>query len=139
MSDNRTCAKDGDTVSVHYTGTLDDGSQFDSSTRVDPLQFAVGSGQVVRASTRPYLALPVGESKKARMEAADAYGEHRADIVITVPADQAPEGLKVGDQVAAGGQPATVVSVDEQSVTIDANHQLAGQALTFDVELVSFD
>ncbi|MCL4166869.1 UNVERIFIED_CONTAM: hypothetical protein GTU68_055668 [Idotea baltica] len=138
MSEVRT-AKDGDTVSVHYTGTLDDGSQFDSSAGRDPLQFTVGSGQVISGFDEAVRGLSIGESKKARMEAADAYGEHRADMIITVPADQAPEGLNVGDQVSAGGQPATVVEISDDGVTIDANHQLAGQALTFDVELVSFD
>ena len=71
------------------------------------------------------------------MEASDAYGERRDDMIVSVPAAQAPAGLKVGDQVAAGGQPATVVAVDTVSVTIDANHRLAGEALTFAVELVA--
>lgn len=137
MNESRT-AKDGDTVAVHYTGTLDDGSQFDSSAGREPLEFTVGSGQVISGFDEAVRGLAIGEAKKARMEATDAYGEHRADMIITVPAEQAPEGLEVGDQVAAGGQPATVVSIDDDTVTIDANHQLAGQALTFEVELVSF-
>ncbi len=136
MADNKPAA-DGDTVAVHYTGTLDDGSQFDSSAGREPLEFVVGSGQVISGFDEAVRGLEVGESRTVRMEPADAYGEVRDDMVLTVPADQAPEGLNVGDQVAAGGMPATVVAIDDDSVTIDANHQLAGEALTFDVELVA--
>jgi FKBP-type peptidyl-prolyl cis-trans isomerase 2 len=137
MTDQRT-ARDGDTVAVHYTGTLDDGSQFDSSAGREPLQFTVGSGQVISGFDEAVRGLGIGESRTVRMEASAAYGEYRDDMVITVPADQAPPGLVVGDQVQAGGMPATIVAVDDESVTIDANHRLAGQALTFAVELVSF-
>lgn len=137
MSDERT-AKDGDAVAVHYTGTLDDGSQFDSSVGREPLEFVVGSGQVISGFDQAVRGLSVGESRTVRMEASDAYGERRDDMIITVPAEQAPPGLKAGDQVSAGNMPAEVLSVDDESVTIDANHRLAGQALTFDVELVTF-
>ncbi len=139
MSDQARKVQAGDQVSVHYTGTLDDGSQFDSSAGREPLQFVVGSGQVISGFDEAVSGLAIGENRTVRMEAADAYGEHRDDLIVTVPASNAPEGLTVGDQVAAGGQPATVVAVDEDTVTIDANHQLAGQALTFEVELVSID
>ncbi len=137
MNQART-ATDGDAVAVHYTGTLDDGSQFDSSAGRDPLEFVVGSGQVISGFDQAVRGLAVGESRTVRMEPADAYGERRDDMIVTVPADQAPPGLTVGDQVQAGGMPATIVAIDDISVTIDANHRLAGEALTFDVELVHF-
>ncbi len=136
MADSKPAA-DGDTVAVHYTGTLDDGSQFDSSAGREPLEFVVGSGQVISGFDEAVRGLEVGASRTVRMEPADAYGEVRDDLVVSVPADQAPPGLNVGDQVAAGGRPATVVAIDDDSVTIDANHQLAGEALTFAVELVA--
>ena len=136
-NDART-ANDGDAVAVHYTGTLDDGSQFDSSVGREPLEFVVGSGQVISGFDQAVRGLSVGESRVVRMEPADAYGERRDDALITVPADQAPPGLKVGDQVSAGNMPAAVTAVDDDSVTIDTNHRLAGEALTFDVELVHF-
>lgn len=132
-------AQDGDRVAVHYTGTLDDGSQFDSSAGRDPLEFVVGSGQVIAGFDQAVRGLVEGESRTVRMDAADAYGERDENLIVTVPADQAPAGLTEGDQVAAGGRPATVVAVDAESVTIDANHRLAGEALTFDVELVRID
>ncbi len=137
MNDART-ANDGDAVAVHYTGTLDDGSQFDSSAGRDPLEFVVGSGQVISGFDQAVRGLAIGESRTVRMEPADAYGERRDDMVITVPAEQAPPGIKVGDQVSAGNMPAEIIAVDEETVTIDANHRLAGEALTFDVELVKF-
>lgn len=137
MNEARTAA-DGDTVAVHYTGTLDDGSQFDSSAGRPPLEFVVGSGQVIAGFDQAVRGLKVGEARTVRMEAGDAYGERDDDMIITVPATQAPNGLRVGDQVQAGGQLAQVIAIDAESVTIDANHRLAGKALTFDVELVAF-
>lgn len=138
MNAEQRLAQDGDKVAVHYTGTLDDGSQFDSSAGRDPLEFVVGSGQVISGFDSAVRGLAIGASRTVRMEAADAYGEHSDEMVVSVPASQAPEGLQVGDQVSAGGRPATVIAIDADTVTIDANHQLAGQALTFDVELVEF-
>ncbi len=129
--------KKGDTVSVHYRGTLDDGTEFDSSKGRDPLTFTVGSGQVIEGFDQAVMGLKVGDKNKVRMEAAKAYGERREDLVVTVPAAQAPAGLKVGDRVQVSGQPAIVTKVDATGVTIDANHALAGKALTFEVELLS--
>lgn len=135
-SESARTAQDGDHVAVHYTGTLDDGSQFDSSAGREPLEFVVGSGQVIVGFDQAVRGLAEGEARSVRMEASDAYGERDDNLVVSVPVSQAPAGLSVGDQVAAGGRPATVVAVDDDTVTIDANHQLAGEALTFAVELV---
>jgi len=129
--------KKGDTVSVHYRGTLDDGIEFDSSAGREPLSFTVGSGQVISGFDEAVTGLKVGEKNKVRMEAAKAYGERRGDLVVTAPASKAAPGLKVGDRVSVGGQAAIVTKVDATSVTVDANHPLAGKALTFEVELVS--
>lgn len=129
--------KNGDTVSVHYRGTLDDGSEFDSSAGREPLSFTVGTGEVIAGFDEAVMGLKVGDKNKVRMEAAKAYGERREDLVVTAPASQAPAGLKVGDRVSVGGQAAVVTKLDAESVTVDANHPLAGKALTFEVELVS--
>lgn len=126
----------GDTVSVHYRGTLDDGSEFDSSAGRDPLQFTVGAGQVIPGFDNAVLGMAVGDKKEVRLEPEDAYGEHTEDRVISVPKEQAPDGLEVGQQVMLGQAPATVVEVTDEAVTVDANHPLAGQALTFEIELV---
>lgn len=131
-------AGEGDTVSVHYRGTLDDGTEFDSSAGRDPLQFVVGSGQVISGFDDAVRGLAVGESVTVRIPPEEAYGPRSDEAIIEVPADQAPEGLQPGDQVqlATGGR-ATVLEVRDDAVVIDANHPLAGEALTFEIELVS--
>jgi FKBP-type peptidyl-prolyl cis-trans isomerase 2 len=133
-------ASDGDTVAVHYRGTLDDGTEFDSSEGRDPLSFVVGSGQVISGFDDAVRGLAVGESRTVRIEPEDAYGEYTPEAVIDFPADSAPEGLQVGDAVTLGnGGRGTVLEITDEFVKIDANHPLAGQALTFEIELVSIN
>lgn len=130
--------KSGDTVSVHYRGTLDDGMEFDSSQGREPLSFTVGSGQVIAGFDAAVMGLKVGDKNKVRLEPAKAYGERRQDLLIIFPPAQVPSGLKLGDHVQlSNGQSGVVVNVDAAGVTVDANHMLAGKALTFEVELVS--
>lgn len=129
--------KDGDRVGVHYTGTLDNGEQFDSSIGRSPLAFVVGSGQVIVGFDDAVRGLRVGESRTLRIPPDRAYGEVDPTLILDFPIEQAPEGIAVGDEVALGnGVPAVVTAVTETTVTVDANHRLAGQALTFEVELV---
>ena len=131
-------AADGDTVAVHYRGTLDDGSEFDSSEGRDPLTFVVGSGQVIAGFDDAVRGLGVGESRTVRIEPEDAYGEYTEEAVIDFPAESAPDGLEVGDAVTLGnGGRGTVLEITDEFVKIDANHPLAGEALTFEIELVS--
>lgn len=131
-------AAEGDSVSVHYTGTLDDGTQFDSSEGREPLQFVVGSGQVISGFDDAVIGLAVGESRTVRIEPVNAYGELDPALVQEVPLEQLPEGVSVGDQLATQtGQPVTITELTETAAMIDFNHPLAGQALTFDVELIS--
>jgi FKBP-type peptidyl-prolyl cis-trans isomerase 2 len=130
----------GDTVSVHYTGTLDDGTQFDSSRGGEPLSFEMGAGQLIAGFEAAVTGLEVGEATTVRLDPAQAYGEPMPELMMEVPAEHAPEGLDVGDMVMLGnGAQAVVVGLDADTVTIDANHPLAGQALTFHIELVSVD
>lgn len=133
-------AKAGDRVSVNYTGTLDDGTVFDSSKGRAPLQFTIGAGDVIVGFDRAVTGLAVGQKAKSRMEAKDAYGERREDRVIKIPADQVPPDVKVGQTIyGSNQQPALVKAIAPDGVTLDLNHPLAGQALTFEVELVSID
>ena len=136
-------AKTGDTVRVHYTGTLDDGSQFDSSAGREPLEFALGSGQVIPGFEAAVEGMAVGDSKSVRVPAEEAYGARRAELISEVPRSVLPDDLDpaVGMHLQAqgpGGQlmKLVVVGVAEESFTVDGNHPLAGQALTFDIELV---
>ena len=130
-------AKSGDRVSVHYTGTLDDGTQFDSSIGRAPLVFTLGASQVIPGFDHAVLGLKVGESVTVHIEPKDAYGERSDALVLTVPIGEAPAGLAVGDRVSAGGRSAVVTAVTDTSVTIDTNPELAGKALNFKIELVS--
>lgn len=133
-------AQDGDRVRVHYRGMLDDGKVFDSSRDGSPLAFTVGAGNVIGGFDDAVRGLAVGETVTVRIEPADAYGERLEDRILTFPLDQAPDGLSVGDSVRLdNGAPARVIEISDETVTIDANHELAGKALTFEIELVSIE
>lgn len=132
-------AADGDSVTVHYRGTLDDGTEFDSSEGRDPLPFEVGANDVIGGFDEAVRGLAVGESKTVRIEPDEAYGQYSEEAIIEFPADSAPEGLAVGDSVSLGNGQGTVIEITDEMITIDANHPLAGKTLTFDIELVSID
>jgi len=128
----------GDFVRVHYTGTLADGSEFDSSRGRGPLEFVVGSSNVIEGFHDLVMGLGTGEKRTRTIEAKKAYGEWSEDLVAKVPASQAPDGLKKGAAVQlSNGMVAAVTDMDDEFITLDANHQLAGKDLTFEVELVS--
>ena len=134
-------ATTGDTVHIHYTGTLADGSEFDASRGREPLAFTLGAGQVVPGFDRAVAGMAEGETKTVTIPAGEAYGEHDAENALVVPADQLPPGAAVGDRLALGtpdgGQVAvTVTAIDTDGATLDANHDLAGKALTFEITLV---
>ena len=131
----------GDAISVHYVGTLDDGEQFDSSRDGgQPLSFVVAAGQMIAGFDAAVRGMKLGEVKTVRIDAVDAYGERTEDRVITVAIGGVPEGTAVGDELSAPtGQRFVVLEVTETEVRLDGNHHLAGQALTFEIEIVSFD
>ena len=131
-------AEDGDTVEVHYVGTLDDGSQFDSSRdRGTPFSFTVGTGQVISGFDTAVRGAQVGDTNTVRMEAADAYGEWSEENVLELPYDPSQGEVTVGDTVTlSSGQPAVILEVSPDTVKLDANHALAGEALTFEIEVL---
>ena len=129
---------DGDVVTVHFHGTLDSGEVFDSSRGQRPRTFVIGRGQLIAGFEAALRKLSAGESTTLRLEPEQAYGPHRDDRVFDVPLDEAPEGLSPGDGIQlSGGEPAVVVAVTSDAVRVDANHPLAGEALNFEIELVS--
>ncbi|MCP3974785.1 MAG: peptidylprolyl isomerase [bacterium] len=133
--------KDGDLVRVHYTGTLEDGSVFDSSRQAgrEPLEFTVASGRVIKGFDDAVRGLAVGESRVQRVEPVDGYGESSPDLIIEVPIDQLPDSAVVGDQLSTdSGQTVVVLAIDTATglAQLDANHPLAGKVMFFDVELV---
>lgn len=139
-------AQSGNTVQVHYTGKLSDGTVFDSSRDREPLEFAIGEGQIIPGFEQAVIGMEPGESKTAEIPSDQAYGPHREEMVLEVDREQIPEDIEVeaGQQLQVqhpSGQmiPVVVTNVAESKVTLDANHPLAGQDLTFDIELVKVD
>jgi FKBP-type peptidyl-prolyl cis-trans isomerase 2 len=138
-------AKPGDKVQVHYTGMLEDGSVFDSSDGRDPLEFTLGSGQVIPGFDRAVSGMSPGQERSVRIPASDAYGDRKDDLVIVVEREQLPPDMDpaVGQQLQlkqdGRGFVVTVKDVGPESITLDANHPLAGEDLEFKVHLVSID
>ena len=136
-------AKSGDTVQVHYTGKLVDGTVFDSSLQRDPFEFTLGTGAVIPGFDKAVTGMKVGDTKTVTIPAAEAYGAHRADLVFDIMNTQLPSGLspKVGDplqmQTSTGGtMTAVVTAVYDDRISVDANHSLAGKDLIFELKLV---
>ncbi|MEE4164679.1 MAG: peptidylprolyl isomerase [Desulfocapsaceae bacterium] len=135
--------KQGDTVQVHYTGSLTDGEVFDSSQGHDPLSFTVGSGQVIPGFSDAVVGMEVGDKKDVQIPVERAYGERDEEMVIVAPVEQIPPGLdpEIGQLLEVGGTGGEilrvrVVDLDDKNITLDANPPLAGQDLNFSIELV---
>ncbi|BHH82061.1 FKBP-type peptidyl-prolyl cis-trans isomerase [Desulforhopalus sp. 52FAK] len=133
----------GDNVKVHYTGTLEDGSVFDSSEGAEPLSFAVGSGQVIVGFDEAVMGMKVGDTKTVDIPCAKAYGERNDEMIIQAPIDQVPPDmdLEIGMRLEMGGANGeilrvVVAEIEETHVTLDANPPLAGKDLKFKLELV---
>ncbi|MBY5934233.1 peptidylprolyl isomerase [Tateyamaria omphalii] len=138
--------KDGDTVRIHYTGTLLDGTVFDSSDGRDPLEFVVGSGQIIPGLDVALPGMIEGEKKKVSIPCDQAYGPINPALRQGVPKDAIPDdiqlevGLQLQMQTPQGQpMPVTVVEVGAEEVMLDANHPLAGKDLIFDFEVVSIN
>ncbi len=137
-------AKTGDRVQVHYTGRLDDGEIFDSSRDGDPMEFSLGTGEVIAGFEQGVTGMNVGDMKTIEIEAADAYGERVEALAQQVPRsginlETEPQvGMSLVLQLADGNQiPVRITEVTDEFVMLDANHPLAGERLTFDVELIA--
>lgn len=137
--------KDGDTVKVHYTGTLtEDGTVFDSSREREPLEFTLGEGQLIPGFEEAVIGMEEGEDTTIELASEDAYGERREDLELEVSKDDLPNniepevGMQLQMQQQENGQaiPVQITAVEDELVKLDANHPLAGQDLTFDIELI---
>ncbi|MGY3439156.1 MULTISPECIES: FKBP-type peptidyl-prolyl cis-trans isomerase [unclassified Marinovum] len=138
-----TQVKSGDTVAIHYTGTLADGATFDSSQGRDPLEFTVGSGQIIPGLDKAIPGMVVGDKKVVEIAADEAYGQPDPNARQAVPRAEIPDdipldlGTQLQVQTPTGqAMQVVVVEVTDEQVTLDANHPLAGKDLTFDIELV---
>ncbi|MBM6784702.1 peptidylprolyl isomerase [Collinsella tanakaei] len=137
-------SNDGKKVRAHYRGTLDDGTQFDSSyDRGEPIEFTCGAHQMIAGFDAAVMDMEVGEKKTVHIPADQAYGQHRKELVFRIPADQVPniDQVHAGDHVYLSGPagqpiPAVVLEVNDEGVMLDANHEMAGKDLNFEIELV---
>lgn len=136
-------AKSGDTVRIHYTGTLGDGTQFDSSRGGEPLEFTLGGGNIIPGFENAVLGMSAGETKTVTIASEDAYGPRNENLTQEVPRNAIPEDIDLAQGMVLHAQGPegqtvsfTVVAFDDESVRVDGNHPLAGQDLTFALELV---
>lgn len=136
-------AKENDTVKVHYTGTLDDGSIFDSSEERTPLEFTIGEGSLIPAFENAVVGMSPGDSKTVKVNAEDAYGPFFSEMIVEIDRKEFPDGIDLNPGVdlriedeEGWARTARIVEVNEDKVTIDANHPLAGKDLTFKIKLM---
>ena len=136
-------AKQGDTVNVHYTGKLGDGTVFDTSRSRHPLQFTIGKGQVIAGFEQAVAGMNPGESKTVTIPVDQAYGQRREDMLVTMERSKLPADLdpKVGQRLELTQMDdqnilVTVTAVTDQTMTLDANHPLSGKVLVFEIELI---
>ncbi len=136
-------AQEGNTVKIHYKGTLDNGSVFDTSEGRDPLEFTLGSGQVIAGFDEAVAGMAVGEKKSVTIPVDKAYGPRNEELVIAAPKEHVPADInpEIGQKLQMGGPNGelvvvTVVEITETHIKLDANPPLAGEDLNFDIELV---
>lgn len=139
-------AKRGDKVTVHYHGTLQDGTVFSSTRESEPLQFTIGQDQIIPGFEEAVVGMTEGEKKNFKLNPDQAYGDYHEDKVFNVPKDQIPNDINPEKGMSLQVQPqegeallVKVVNLDEQVVTLDANHPLAGEDLYFDIELLAVE
>ena len=133
-------ATDGDSVGVRYRGTLDDGSEFDSNAGGGLLPVTIGTGAVIPGFEEALRGLRIGQTIVVRIPAALAYGPRDESLITQLPRAQTPPGMLVGQRVRLGdGPPAVITEISDDFVTIDANHELAGQALTFEISIETLE
>jgi peptidylprolyl isomerase len=136
--------KNGDTVRVHYVGSVTDGTEFDNSyKRAEPLEFTVGSRQLIPGFENAVMGMEIGEKKNIAIPCVDAYGPRQEELIVVVPLAELPPGMKpkIGQMLRVSqtdGQDfaVNIVALTEQDVTLDANHPLAGKDLKFDIEVI---
>jgi len=138
-----TNAKEGDTVKVHYTGSFPDGTVFDTSDGKEPLEFTIGAGDVIPGFDNAVVGMTKGDNKEIQVPMAEAYGPHHDELVLTIERDQLPmendpvEGMMLQAHLKDGQTVmVNVTDVTDDSITLDANHPLAGKDLTFQITLM---
>jgi len=132
--------KKGDKIQVHYTGTLDDGTIFDSSEGKEPLAFEAGAGQMIKGFDQAVIGMKVGEEKTIKIPPEEAYGEYNKEFIQKVPKDKIPPEAKLDDTLivstATGQRQAKIIELTDTEATLDLNHPLAGKTLNFKIKIV---
>jgi FKBP-type peptidyl-prolyl cis-trans isomerase 2 len=136
--------KNGDKVKVHYTGTLDDGTVFDSSEGKEPLEFVIGQNQVIPGFENGIKAMKLNEEKTIKIKPSEAYGESNEKLIVRIPKDKFPPEVQVNGRLILKGPqgqqiPAVVKEIMETEVLIDLNHPLAGKELNFKVKVIAIN
>jgi peptidylprolyl isomerase len=136
----------GNIVSITYVGTLDDGTVFDETKADEPLQFTAGGEEVIVGLSDAVVGMTIGQKKHLVLTPELAYGDYDPELEQSVPRDELPEDAEVGDQLSATSDddeddefPVWIVEINDKEAILDANHPLAGETLTFDIELLSID
>lgn len=139
-------AQNGCSVKVHYTGKLEDGTVFDTSENIEPVQFVIGSGEIIPGFEKALIGMETGESKTITIPCDEAYGQRREDLIAEVSRTELPPDLElnVGQKLQVGDQQSgtvivSVVDMDEDNVKLDANHPLAGENLVFDIQVIEIN
>jgi peptidylprolyl isomerase len=138
-------AAEGDTVTVNYTGTLDDGTVFDSTEGGDPLTFVIGDGTMIEGFDEAVRGMKVGEIKTVTIPADEAYGEYQEGMIVVLDREGLPDDIEVGQQLMLQNVETeewryfTIIDISDTEVTLDANYELAGEDLTFEIEMVSIE
>jgi peptidylprolyl isomerase len=139
-------AKEGDVVKVHYTGKLSDGTEFDTSANEEPLEFTVGAGEVIPGFDEAVVGMNPGETKTTTIAPDAAYGDYDEELLLEVERSDFPANItpEVGQHLKlkqADGEvlAAVITEVDDEVVTVDANHPLAGKDLTFEIQLLAIE
>jgi len=135
--------KAGDMVSIHYTGSLEDGTEFSTSRGGEELKFNAGSSEVIQGIAAGVIGMEVGDTRRVTVSPEEGFGEWKPGLEQVIPRQKLPEGIEEGDAVKAdlGEHQITfwVMELTDETAVLDANHPLAGKTLTFDIELISVD
>jgi FKBP-type peptidyl-prolyl cis-trans isomerase 2 len=130
----------GDLIKVDYKGTLEDGTQFDSSIGREPLEFTAGAGQMIKGFDSAVIGMKLHEEKNIKLNPSEAYGEVNPEAIVSVSKQQLSEAglnnVEVGMKIFASGHPATITEVNDENVTVDFNHELAGKTLNFWIKIM---
>lgn len=136
-TNNSAAVATGDHVSVNYTGKLQDGTIFDSSSGRAPLEFDAGSGQMIKGFDAAVIGMHEDDEKTVTLPPEEAYGMPNPNLIVNISIKNVPNGTKAGDTLySASGQPVRVIAVTNETVTVDANHPLAGKTLVFDIKIL---